>query len=54
MNVQTIKKDERGNPDRAKSRIVALGNYEDRIWEKSEKYAPVLRDENSRAMTTMA
>jgi hypothetical protein len=33
---------------------VALGNYEDRIWEKSEKYAPVLRDESSRAMTSMA
>jgi choline dehydrogenase-like flavoprotein len=35
MNVQTIKKDERGEPDRAKSRIVALGNYEDRIWERA-------------------
>jgi hypothetical protein len=51
MNVQTIKKDEYGAPDRVKSRIVALGNFEDRIWEKSEKYAPVLRDESSRAMT---
>jgi hypothetical protein len=42
MNVQTIKKDEVGEPDRVKSRIVALGNFEDRVWSKSEKYAPVL------------
>jgi hypothetical protein len=54
MHVQTIKKDDRGDLDRAKSCIVALGNFEDRIWEKSEEYAPVLRDESSRAMTTMA
>jgi glycosyltransferase involved in cell wall biosynthesis len=55
MNVQTIKKDEVGDPDRVKkSRIVALGNFEDRVWSKSEKYAPVLRDESSRAMTSMA
>jgi hypothetical protein len=54
MCVQTIKKDEVGAPDRAKSRIVALGNLEDRIWQKSEKHAPVLRDESARLMTTMA
>jgi hypothetical protein len=54
MNVQTIKKDEVGDPYRAKSRIVALGNFEDRVWEKSKKYAPVLRDASSRAMTSMA
>jgi hypothetical protein len=54
MNVQTIKKDKVAPPDRVKSRIVALGNFEDRVWEKSEKYAPILRDESSRAMTSMA
>jgi hypothetical protein len=54
MNVQTLKKDEVGALDRVKSRIVALGNFEDRVWEKSEKYAPVLRDESSQAMTCMA
>jgi hypothetical protein len=54
MCVQTIKKDEEGVPVRAKSRIVALGNHEDRIWEKSEKFAPVLRDESARLMTSMA
>jgi hypothetical protein len=54
MNVQTIKKDEVEDPYRAKSRMVALGNFQDRVWEKSEKYAPVLRDKSSRAMTSMA
>jgi hypothetical protein len=50
MCVQTVKKDEHGDPDRAKSCIVALGNQEDRVWAKSEKFAPVLRGESSRIM----
>jgi hypothetical protein len=54
MCVQTIKKDEVDAPDRAKSRIVAIGNLKDRIWQKSEKHAPVLHDESSRLMTSMA
>lgn len=54
MAVQTVKPDENGDPDRAKSRIVALGNHEERIWTKSDKFAPVLRDESSRVMTSMA
>ena len=54
MCAQTVKKDETGNPVRAKSRIVALGNHEERVWEKSEKFAPMLRDESSRTMTSMA
>lgn len=40
--IQTVKNDETGAPVRAKSRIVALGNHEERVWEKSEKFAPVL------------
>jgi hypothetical protein len=54
MCVQTIKKDGNNDPVRAKSRVVAIRNFEKRIWEKSEKYAPVLRDESSRLMTSMA
>jgi hypothetical protein len=54
MCVQTVKNDEDGAADRAKSRIVALGNFEERIWNKSDKFAPVLRDESSRVMTSMA
>jgi hypothetical protein len=42
MNVQTVKKDSDGAPVRVKSRIVALGNFEETIWDKSERFAPVL------------
>jgi hypothetical protein len=42
MCVLTIKKDENLLPVRAKSRIVVLGNHEDRVWSKSDRYAPVL------------
>jgi hypothetical protein len=41
MNLFTVKKDKDGNPVRAKSRIVVLGNLEHRVWEKSDRYAPV-------------
>lgn len=54
MCVQTIKKDENGAPDRAKSRIVVLGNLEDRLWEKSDRYAPVLQYSSLRLLTSMA
>jgi hypothetical protein len=36
MCVLTIKKDENLLPLRAKSRIVVLGNHEDRVWSKSD------------------
>jgi hypothetical protein len=42
MYVLTIKKDEMLNPLCAKSQIIALGNHEDSIWTKSEKYTPIL------------
>ncbi|EJK68971.1 hypothetical protein THAOC_09816 [Thalassiosira oceanica] len=54
MCVQTIKTDENGAPDRAKSRIVVLGNLEDRLWEKSDRYAPVLQYSSLRLLTSMA
>jgi hypothetical protein len=38
-----IKHDKDGNPVRAKSRIVVLGNHEGRVYEKSQRYAPVLK-----------
>eukprot|EP00804_Cyclotella_cryptica_P023774 CCRYP_011152-RA/>CCRYP_011152-RA protein AED:0.31 eAED:0.31 QI:0/0/0/1/1/1/2/0/815 len=43
MCVFIIKHDKDDNPVRAKSRIVVLGNFEDRIYEKSQRYAPVLK-----------
>ena len=54
MCVLTIKPDEMLRPHRAKARIVVLGNHEDRIWTKSEKYAPVLRPDTLRLLTSMA
>ncbi len=42
MCVLSIKKDKIFNPLCAKSCIVVLGNNEDHIWSKPEKYAPVL------------
>ncbi len=42
MCVLTIKKDENLLPLRAKSRILVLGNHEDRVWSKSNRFAPVL------------
>ena len=46
MVVQVVKPDEDGNPDGAKSRIVALGNHEETEWTKADTFAPVLRDES--------
>ena len=39
MCVLVVKTDNKGNPDRSKSRIVVLGNHEDKLW-KSQRYAP--------------
>jgi hypothetical protein len=54
MCVLTIKQDENLLPHRAKSRIVVLGNHEDRVWSKSDKFAPVLRSESLRLLVSMA
>jgi hypothetical protein len=54
MCILSIKKDEMLNPLRAKSRIVVLGNHEDRVWSKPEKYAPILRPDTLRLLVSMA
>ena len=54
MNVFTIKPDEMGNPYRAKSRIVILGNLEERVWTNSDRYAPVLQSTSCRLLISMA
>jgi hypothetical protein len=54
MCVLLIKKDEMFNPLRAKSCIVVLGNHEDRVWSKPEKYTPVLRPNSMRLMVSLA
>ena len=42
MTVSVIKKDKDGNPERAKYRIVVLGNLYTYAWEKHDCFAPVL------------
>ena len=54
MNLFTIKPDMKGNPTRAKSRIVALGNLEKRIWSREDRYAPVLSATAAQLLTSMA
>jgi hypothetical protein len=54
MCVLTIKQDEMINPHRAKSRIVVFGNYEDQLWSKSDKYAPVLCPDTLHLTVSMA
>ena len=54
MNLFTIKPDMEGNPTCAKSRIVALGNLEKRIWSREDRYAPVLSATAARLLTSMA
>ena len=43
MCVLVIKSDKNEDPVRAKSRIFVLGNFEDRYYTKSQRYAPVLK-----------
>ena len=54
MCVLTIKKDKNLRPLRAKSCIVVLGNHEDHVWKKSDKFAPVLRQDSLCFLTSMA
>ena len=54
MNLFTIKPNMDGNPNRAKSRIVALGNLEQIIWSQEDKYAPVLSSTASQLLVSMA
>jgi hypothetical protein len=48
------KPDKDGKPHRAKSRIVVLGNHEDRYWSKSQRYAPVLKYTSLRLLASKA
>jgi hypothetical protein len=54
MCVLTIKKDENLLPLRAKSWIVVLGNHKDRIWSKSNRFAPVLCQDSLRFLISLA
>ena len=43
MCVLVVKNYKDGKALRAKSRIVVLGDFEDRLYQKSQHYAPVLK-----------
>ena len=54
MCIHTVKPDDKGMPDRAKSRIVVLGNEEDRIWTKNDLFAPVIMKHSIRCAVSFA
>ncbi len=54
MAITTIKYDGKGNPDRAKYRIVALGNLDPHNWSKPDCFAPVLSQMELRFLTALA
>ena len=54
MCVLTMKKDENLLPLRAKSRIVVLGNLEEHLWSKTDRFAPVLHQDSLHFLTSLA
>jgi hypothetical protein len=54
MRVLTIKPDKMMHPHRAKAWIIVLSNHKERIWTKSEKYAPVFCLDTLRLILSMA
>jgi hypothetical protein len=49
-----VKTDENNRPVRAKSRIVVLGNLEDREWTRPECHAPALRQDFLQLLVSLA
>ncbi len=54
MCVLAIKPDKKMNPHQAKLHLIVLGNYNDRIWLKSEKYSPILCPDTMPLIISMA
>ena len=54
MCVLVIKNDKDGKPLCAKSQIVVLGGSEDRLYQKYQRYAPVLKCSSLRLLTANA
>ena len=52
--ISIMKKDENGNPVRAKYRIVVLGNLDPHDWSKSECFAPVMSQMELNLMMSLA
>lgn len=53
MCILTIKLKD-GYPHRAKSRIVVLGNREQRLWSRSDRYSPTLTQTQLRSLIALA
>ena len=51
MCVLVVKNDKYRKTLRAKSRIVVLGDFEDRLYQKYQRYAPVLKYSSLRILT---
>ena len=54
MCVLVVKNDKYGKPLRAKSLIVFLGDFEDCLYQKSQRYAPLLKYISLRLLTAKA
>jgi hypothetical protein len=54
MAISTIKYDGKGQPTRAKYRIVALGNLDQHAWTKQDCFAPVMSQLELRLLTALA
>ena len=54
MCVLVVKNYKYGKPLGTKSQIVVLGNFEDRLYQKSQRYAPVLKYSYLRILTDKA
>ena len=54
MCVLVVKKNKYGKPNCAKSRILVLGDFEDRLYQKSQRYAPVLKYSSLRLLPSKA
>ena len=51
MCVLVVKNDNASKPLWSKSRIVFLGNFKDRLYQKSQQYTPVLKYSSLRILT---
>ena len=54
MCILVLKNDKDGKPLRAKSRFIVLGNFKDRLYQKYQRYAPVLKYSSLRLLTAKA
>ena len=54
MCILVVKNDKDGKPLRAKSRIVVLGNFENRLYQNPQRYTPVLKYSSLRLLTAKA